>query len=500
MQPPGALQDPGDPRREQPSTRGADRPLEQSGEMETPGSRDKPPRIPREDPPSLQHSARAAGFCVFLLPLFHTLKPPSPQSQASAGDLQGFPGASSTRAHVCTPFPPAGAGALQRAEQQPAEEGPVILELQRTCAGSLEERRSPTPEPGQVQKGQGRPPKQEESSELREVFEDVAVYFTWKEWELLDDEDKVLYRDQMLKNHQALVSLGYRGPTPDLICNIQQEQVELRVCDDEDPGEISRWEDLLPGGAWPLSRAEEQPPAEGSADLEPAQVSPGSLGDMDSLRPEKKPWHESQGRSQKQKENVAMNQDRCIHLGRKTHHCTECRKNFICLQDLSQHECVWHHCTKCGKRFRQLSNLARHWCMHTREKLHQCSECGKSFTQSYSLAQHQRIHTGEKRHQCLECGKSFTLSSSLAQHQRIHTGEKPHQCSECGKSFTYSFNLAQHQLIHTGEKPYECSECGKSFTHSSCRARHQLIHTREEEHKKTSERGRGSLRISDLQR
>ncbi|XP_059577264.1 zinc metalloprotease ZmpB-like [Alligator mississippiensis] len=145
MQPPGALQDPGDPRREQPSTHGADRPL------------DKPPRIPREDPPSLQHS---------------------------------------------------GAGTLQRAEQQPAEEGPVILELQRTCAGSLEERSSPTPEPGQVQKGQGRPPKQEESSELREVFEDVAVYFTRKEWELLDDEDKVLYRDQMLKNHQAFVSLG----------------------------------------------------------------------------------------------------------------------------------------------------------------------------------------------------------------------------------------------------------------------------------------------------
>ncbi|XP_059577267.1 zinc finger protein 671-like [Alligator mississippiensis] len=101
-----------------------------------------------------------------------------------------------------------GAGTLPRAEQQPAEEGPVILELQRTCAGSLEERSSLTPEPGQVQKGQGRPPKQEESSELREVFEDVAVYFTRKEWELLDDEDKVLYQDQMLKNYQALISLG----------------------------------------------------------------------------------------------------------------------------------------------------------------------------------------------------------------------------------------------------------------------------------------------------
>ncbi|XP_025051625.1 zinc finger protein 594-like, partial [Alligator sinensis] len=116
---------------------------------------------------------------------------------------------------------------------------------------------------------------------------------------------------------------------------------------------------------------------------------------MDSLGPEKEPWHESQGRFQKQKENVAMSQDQCIPLGRKTHHCTECWKNFSCLQDLSQHECVWLHCTKCGERFRQLSDLARHWLVHTREKPHQCSECGKIFTYFSSLARHQRINTGE---------------------------------------------------------------------------------------------------------
>ncbi|XP_059581180.1 uncharacterized protein LOC132249630 [Alligator mississippiensis] len=80
---------------------------------------------------------------------------------------------------------------------------------------------------------------------LREVFEDVAVYFIQEEWELVEEEDKGLYRDQMLRNYQALVSLGYRGPTPDLICRIQREQVELWVSDDVYCGAILRLEDLL---------------------------------------------------------------------------------------------------------------------------------------------------------------------------------------------------------------------------------------------------------------
>ncbi|KYO19461.1 hypothetical protein Y1Q_0015796 [Alligator mississippiensis] len=106
------------------------------------------------------------------------------------------------------PCASAGAGTLSRAQQQPPEEGPVNLQLQRTSPGRLEERSSMTPEPGQMQRQQSKPPKQGESLELREVFEDVAVYFTRKEWELLKDEDKVLYQDQMLRNFQALVSLG----------------------------------------------------------------------------------------------------------------------------------------------------------------------------------------------------------------------------------------------------------------------------------------------------
>ncbi|KYO19823.1 hypothetical protein Y1Q_0006794 [Alligator mississippiensis] len=159
-----------------------------------------------------------------------------------------------------------GAGTLSKSDQQPPKEGPVNLEMQRTSSERLGNRGPLTPEPDQVQKKQRRPSKHKESMEHQEVFEHMALYFMRKEWELLEDADKVLYRNQMLKNYQALVNLG-------------------------------------------------------------------SLGEMDSLRSEKEPWHKSHGRPQKQK-NIAVNEHQLIHFERKAYCCSKCRKNLICWQDL----------------------------------------------------------------------------------------------------------------------------------------------------------------------
>ncbi|XP_025049856.1 skin secretory protein xP2-like, partial [Alligator sinensis] len=108
----------------------------------------------------------------------------------------------------------------------------------------------------------------------------------------------------MLRHSQALVSLGYRGPTPDLICHLQRGQGELR----EELGESSQREDPAAGGAWLPSQAEQQPPGKGPANLEPPQPCPGSRGEMDAPRPEEDRWPQSEGRAPDQKEVAAVDQ------------------------------------------------------------------------------------------------------------------------------------------------------------------------------------------------
>ncbi|XP_071065703.1 zinc finger protein 350-like isoform X2 [Dasypus novemcinctus] len=359
-------------------------------------------------------------------------------------------------------------------------------------------------------------------------FDDVAVQFTWEEWQLLGPAQKDLYRNVMLENYSNLVSLGYQATKPVGICKLEKGDRPWTV-KEEIHGQSSPVRKIDEHMQWPLENQNNLKSMERDHDHKHnssenifhvcrnhvtlkqshdklsiygktlnsnsylVNQNRSAVKNLDEFhRCEKSLFHTKQQKSytgiKYKKYGNTINHSQLIthqtEKGKKHHECMECGKAFVRKSLLTKHQRTHtrkklHRCNICEETFSRKFQLNAHLRTHRREKPYKCIKCGKAFSKKAELTMHQQTERGVKPHGCSECGKAFSRKSQLIAHQKIHTGEKPYICSHCGKGFIQKGNLLIHQRIHTGEKPYGCNECGKAFSHKSRLIAHQRFHTGE---------------------
>ncbi|OCT56660.1 zinc finger protein 282 [Xenopus laevis] len=70
------------------------------------------------------------------------------------------------------------------------------------------------------------------------TFNDVAVYFSLHQWELLEDWQQLLYKNVMKEIHGALTALGYEIANPGILVKVQQSDEPCYSTRNEEQEEI----------------------------------------------------------------------------------------------------------------------------------------------------------------------------------------------------------------------------------------------------------------------
>ncbi|XP_064436280.1 zinc finger protein 256-like isoform X6 [Mirounga angustirostris] len=241
------------------------------------------------------------------------------------------------------------------------------------------------------------------------TFEDIAVYFSWKEWRLLDETQRRLYHHVMLENFTLISSLG---------CCCGAEDEEAPFAQSTSVG---------------VSQTRTPKAAQSSRKTHPCEMCGPVLRGIFHLAA-----HQGKENSQ------------------RLLRCGACGKRFYFITDFRKHE-KQHMGEKPFRSRVDRASVVKSWGFHGAGKPLTCGEVQKDFLSGSGHLQQEATRTGEKPHTITQC--RATLQS-----------RKSHDpWGECKNAFGPKHTHSQDQGVHLGRQSFVCSECGKAFRLPWCK-------------------------------